>query len=112
MSSNDQAEVSAVEEFLSGKLSQVDVPAIERELKKLWQEAAAHESEPEGRNVARTCVLNLILFTGDGKSETQAGDLLDEIMMRHPCRALLAIGQPADEARIEAWVSARCSSFI
>jgi glucose-6-phosphate dehydrogenase assembly protein OpcA len=104
-----QVQNSAVEQFLSGKLAAVDVAAIERELSKLWQEAAAAgESAHDGHNIARACVLNLILFTRDHDAEMVAGNILDDIMMRHPCRALLAIASGGEAQRIDAWVSARC----
>ncbi len=103
-----QADRTAVEEFLSGKLAQVNVNAIERELRKLWQEAAEYEAESSGKNVARACVLNLILYTQDAGSELAAGNILDEVMLRHPCRALLAIAAEGSPPQVEAWVSARC----
>jgi glucose-6-phosphate dehydrogenase assembly protein OpcA len=102
------AERTAVEEFLSGKLAQVNVQAIERELRKLWQEAAEHESESSGKNVARACVLNLILYTRDHGSELSAGNVLGQVMLSHPCRALLAIAADGAVPQVEAWVSARC----
>lgn len=105
---SNRADPNAVAQFLSGKLAQVDVPAIERELKKLWQEAAGHDAEVEGRSVSRACALNLIMLTDRPEAEIAAGNLLDEIMLRHPCRAILVLSTGGDKAKIEAWVSARC----
>lgn len=96
------------EEFLSGKLTQVDVARIEKELRQLWQSAESTEPDSERPAVARACALNLILYSMDLDAETTASNLLDEISISHPCRALLAISRPGEHAHLEAWVSARC----
>jgi glucose-6-phosphate dehydrogenase assembly protein OpcA len=94
------------EAFLSGKLAQVDIARIEKELKTLWQSAS--ESGEEGGSVTRACAMNLILYSEDSDAETVAGDVLDDITTRHPCRAILAISREAATPALEAWVSARC----
>ncbi|HEY9869596.1 MAG TPA: glucose-6-phosphate dehydrogenase assembly protein OpcA [Candidatus Obscuribacterales bacterium] len=96
------------EEFLSGKLTQVDVAGIERELRQLWQSAESAEPDSQRPAVSRACALNLILYSTDDDAETTAGNLLDEISVSHPCRALLAISRRSQGASLEAWVSARC----
>ena len=96
------------EEFLSGKLTQVDMAGIERELRQLWQSAEAVDQDVERPTVSRACALNLILYSSDEDAETSAGTLLDEISVTHPSRALLAIARPSKEPHLEAWVSARC----
>lgn len=92
--------------FLSGKLAQVDLARIEKELKALWRSAS--ESSEEGGSVTRACAMNLILYSQDEDAETAAGNILDDITTRHPLRAILAISRPAAKQRLEAWVSARC----
>ncbi len=94
------------EAFLSGKLAQVDIARIEKELKTLWQSAS--ESGEEGGSVTRACAMNLILYSEDSDAESVAGDVLDDITTRHPCRAILAISREAATPSLEAWVSARC----
>jgi glucose-6-phosphate dehydrogenase assembly protein OpcA len=94
------------EAFLSGKLAQVDIARIEKELKTLWQSAS--ESGQDGGSVTRACAINLILYSEDADAETVAGDVLDDITTRHPCRAILAISRQAAKPSLEAWVSARC----
>lgn len=96
------------EEFLSGKLTQVDVAGIERELRQLWQSAESAGPDAQRPAVSRACALNLILYSTDEDAETAASNLLDEISMSHPCRALLAISRLSQGASLEAWVSARC----
>lgn len=116
--------------FLSGRLAQVDVERIERELKDLWRaiddakpepqsdhspvkvtegkDAVFNESTTKPANVMRACTANIILFSEDADAEVQASQVLDEVAIRHPSRAILAISRRSAEARLEAWVSARC----
>ncbi len=96
------------EEFLSGKLTQVDMAGIERELRQLWQSAESVDQDVERPTVSRACALNLILYSSDEDAETSASTLLDEISVTHPSRALLAIARASKEQQLEAWVSARC----
>jgi glucose-6-phosphate dehydrogenase assembly protein OpcA len=100
----------SAEEFLSGKITSVDVPGIERELRALW--ASAREAHPIPQNaspdVVRACTLNFIFFSREKGAELSCGNVLDEIAAMHPCRALLAISLGGEEPKIEAWVSARC----
>lgn len=92
--------------FLSGKLAQVDIAKIEKELQSLWQSAS--ESGDATGSVTRACAINLILYSEDADAETVAGDVLDDITTRHPCRAILAISRQSATPSLEAWVSARC----
>ncbi len=94
------------EAFLSGKLAQVDIAKIEKELQTLWQ-SASDSGEATG-SVTRACAINLILYSEDADAETVAGDVLDDITTRHPCRAILAISRQSSTPSLEAWVSARC----
>jgi len=96
---------TGAEAFLSGKLAQVDIARIEKELKALWQSAS---DSGEGSSVTRSCAINLILYSEDNDAETVAAEVLDDIATHHPCRAILAISRAADKPALEAWVSARC----
>lgn len=97
-----------VESFLSGKLSQVDVRKIETELNKLWLQAADSQGNEEHPQVIRACSGNLILYTDREDAETTDANILDDIVLAHPSRAILAICRNADEPKLEAWVTARC----
>lgn len=100
---------SSTEAFLSGKLAQVDIGAIEKELKALWRNAAHSDAEHESSSVTRACVMNFLLYTEDPNAESDTTDLLDNITTRHPCRAILVICREGNEQRaLDAWVSARC----
>jgi glucose-6-phosphate dehydrogenase assembly protein OpcA len=52
--------------------------------------------------------LNFVLFSTDADAETSATNVLDDITVTHPCRAILAINRTSETKRLEAWVSARC----
>lgn len=132
MSSSTDKRKSTTEttNFLRGHLSQVDVQRIERELKDLWRaideakplerqdntpvmitegkDANAAEVKTKPSNVMRACTANIVLFSEDADAEVEASAVLDEVAIRHPSRAILAISRRAAEQRLEAWVSARC----
>lgn len=96
----------AVESFLSGKLSQVDVAKIQSELKRLWLEAAT--TGEDSNQISRACTCNLVLFTDSVEAQTTKGSVLDDVVLRQPARAILTIWRQSQTKRLEAWVSARC----
>lgn len=106
MTSGVTTEKSEMASFLSGKLHHVDVDRIEKELLELWQQAGK-ANEDDMPSVTRACSLNFILHSNDDNTEVGAG-LLDEITIKHPCRAILAHALPSKEEHLEAWVTARC----
>ncbi|MBX3075399.1 glucose-6-phosphate dehydrogenase assembly protein OpcA [Candidatus Obscuribacterales bacterium] len=93
--------------FLSGTFHHVDVDRIEKELLDLWQQAGKG-SDTDEPSVTRACSITFILFTSDPDAEIAAGDLLEDVTLKHPCRAILAMALPAKEEQLEAWVTARC----
>ncbi|MFA7335945.1 MAG: glucose-6-phosphate dehydrogenase assembly protein OpcA [Candidatus Obscuribacterales bacterium] len=93
--------------FLSGNLAQVDVAKIERELNRLWDSAGKQE-ESSWTPVIRACALNVVLLCDDGKNEREFENLLADITVRHPCRAILAVIALAQVEKVEAWVTAHC----
>ena len=54
--------------------------------------------------------MSLILYTESLSEQNAVGELLDDITIRHPCRAILAIFREDIAPSLEAWVSARCHS--
>lgn len=88
--------------FLQGELTQVDVAAIEKQLKDLWQHATAGD---EG-SVMRACSSNFIMLTDS--DEDAVDEILNDILTQHPSRAILAVFKNDDQAQVDAWVSARC----
>jgi glucose-6-phosphate dehydrogenase assembly protein OpcA len=93
--------------FLSGNLAQVDVAKIERELSRLW-DSAGNKEESSWTPVVRACALNVVLLCDEGKNERMFENLLAEITLRHPCRAILAVIAAAQVEAVEAWVTAHC----
>lgn len=89
--------------FLNGKLHHVDIDAIEKELYRLWAEA-----DQEDGHVTRACSLSFIILSGEGNDPALAEEILTEITIKHPCRAILAIAEPAETESLEAYVTARC----
>lgn len=89
--------------FLNGKLHHVDIDAIEKELYRLWAEA-----DQEDGHVTRACSLSFIILSGEGNDQALAEEILTEITIKHPCRAILAIAEPSDTESLEAYVTARC----
>lgn len=97
----------AVDSFLAGKHSQVDVRKIESELSKLWNQASV-SSDDDYPQVIRACSCNLILYTDKDDAETNDANLLDDVLVAHPARALLTICRESEQKKLEAWVTARC----
>lgn len=106
MTSTAKKNTTEMSSFLSGKFHHVDVDRIEKELLELWQKAEGKEGEEPA--VTRACSITFILFTGDANAEVEAGNLLEDITLKHPCRAILAMAVPSREESLEAWVTARC----
>src|SRR5579885_568767 len=91
--------------FLSGKFHHVDVDRIEKELLELWEQAGKAEADGEP-SVTRACSMNFILCTS---SEADVGaDMLEDITLKHPCRAILAHAIQSNDEHLEAFVTARC----
>lgn len=88
--------------FLEGELTQVDVAAIEKQLKDLWQHATAGDQS----SVMRACSSNFIMLTDS--DEGAVDEILNDILTKHPARAILAVFKNDEQAQVDAWVSARC----
>ncbi len=85
----------------------VDVPAIERELARMWN-LPGQEGRPR-QDVIRACMSNLIIFCSSPEHTCALPDELDTIVRLHPARVLLLVGQAdAPTTAIEATVTARC----
>jgi len=86
----------------------VEPARLERQLSEMWAEAARGVEGAEGALV-RACVLNLVVFAADERERAEADALLEEVIERHPCRAIVvAADRGADTARLDAYVSTRC----
>jgi glucose-6-phosphate dehydrogenase assembly protein OpcA len=96
---------------LKGQPLGVDIPAIEEELRELWKGAAREDStDPEsGGPVARASVLNLIVYTEYATQESVVSEIISELTVQNPCRAIVVTAVPGeDNLKMEAWISAHC----
>src|SRR5215210_433521 len=88
----------------------VDASRVERELTAMWAEMSApEEGEGQQAGVVRACVLNLIVYAANGEERAEADELLETVVERHPCRAIVIAAEPESvEARLDAYASTRC----
>ena len=87
----------------------IDVDRIERELAALWRPAQGAGGASAESGVTRVCVLNLIVYAAGREERGRIDELLDEVIERAPCRALVLLAdRAAADARVEAYVSTRC----
>jgi len=85
----------------------VDLAAIEHALSKLWKQP--DPQAPEHALLTRACMSNLIVFCTNQDQADLITQELDEIVLFHPSRVLLLIGDThKSPPRIEAFVSALC----
>lgn len=100
--------MTEVDSFLSGEKHNVDIQAIEKELRKLWQQAEKQGSNEKSGSVQRACAFNLVLLTLEENAEQDCSDVIDQILTHHPGRAIIGLHLPQSETSLDAWVSARC----
>lgn len=93
----------------------IDAPKIEKELMAMWAEmsapegGASAEGAAQSAGVVRACVLNLVVYAASSEDRAEADELLETIVERHPCRAILiAAERELNEARLDAYASTRC----
>jgi glucose-6-phosphate dehydrogenase assembly protein OpcA len=95
--------------FLEGQGIAVDLPNIEDELAKLWGPAAQQAGglDAQTPNVTRVVLANLVVECLDSGGEL-LGPVLETVMARFPCRAIVVCGSSDHGRRISAEVSALC----
>jgi glucose-6-phosphate dehydrogenase assembly protein OpcA len=95
--------------FLDGQGIPVDLHQIETEMSKLWGPAAEQVGGPELENphVTRIALANLVVACLDGDAES-LGRVLETVIARYPCRAIVVLGSNDPGRRIAAEVSALC----
>lgn len=75
----------------------------------MWAEMSAPKEGGQAGGVVRACVLNLIVYVAGRDECPEVNDLLEDIVERHPCRAILIVAdRAATSPRLEAFVSTRC----
>ncbi|MFI5454673.1 MAG: glucose-6-phosphate dehydrogenase assembly protein OpcA [Isosphaerales bacterium] len=100
---------ATTDSFLEGQGIPVDLPNIETELAKLWGPAAERVGGPDLENphVTRIVLANLVVECLDGDGEA-LGPVLETVIARFPCRAIVVRGSDDQNRRITAEVSALC----
>ncbi len=97
------------ESFLQGQGIPVDLREIEGTLEQLWGPAAEMVGgpEPEHPNVTRIVLANLVVerLVPDAES---LRPVVEEVITRYPCRAIVVRGSEDAERKITAEVSALC----
>jgi hypothetical protein len=100
---------STSDAFLQGQGIPVELREIETTLGHLWGPAAEMVGgpEPEHPNVTRIVLANLVIerFTPDAE---KLRPVVEEVIARYPCRAIVIRGSDDPERRITAEVSALC----
>ncbi len=87
----------------------IDAGKLEKELTAMWAAAAEGKAGSTQAGTTRACVLNLIVYSTAGDDRAELDALLDEVVERNPCRAIVLVtDREATEAKLEASVSTRC----
>lgn len=95
--------------FLAGQGIPVDLAQVETELMKLWGPAAEQAGGPELENphVTRIALANLVVECLAEECELLCG-VLETVIARFPCRAIVLRGSDDPGRRVVAEVSALC----
>ncbi|MGP0069864.1 MAG: glucose-6-phosphate dehydrogenase assembly protein OpcA [Isosphaeraceae bacterium] len=95
--------------FLEGQGIPVDLHEIETEMVKLWGPAAQQVGGPEVENphVTRIALANLVVACLDEDGEW-LGRVMETVIARFPCRAIVVVGSKDPGRRVAAEVSALC----
>lgn len=79
----------------------VQLDAIERELKKLWEQSAG--------DAARASLVNLAVYSEEADSLSRNTRIISAITEDHACRALvIQADRSKNENHVEAWINAHC----
>ena len=85
----------------------IDLAAIEREMNAFWKELG---QEDDQEAVIRACVLNLVFYVDSQSMARKADDLLIDVTIKNPSRALLLIADSAaEQSSISSQVLSRCT---
>jgi glucose-6-phosphate dehydrogenase assembly protein OpcA len=85
----------------------IDVPAIEKELKKLWTDMSTQHAQQEA--VTRACVHNLIVYAPGERSDAEVNATVAEVTVQNPGRVFILLADTSiKEKKVSAWVSAQC----
>ncbi len=89
--------------------AKLDVQAIDDELNHLWMENAGNLNPDEDGAMLRARVLNLLAYVSDEATLARLDDLLMDIALVHPCRAIVLHGdETGADKDIEVSIASRC----
>jgi len=86
----------------------IDIGAIERELRQMWQEQAIHPNAG-GQAVIRALTLNLIARAPDDAWAEQILSVAPGLTAQHPNRTVIVIDRPGTTVEVQAQVQALCT---
>ncbi len=87
----------------------VDVAALERELRDLWEQMSSAKQEGKQEAVTRSCVHNLIVYAPGRQSDAEVNSIIAEVTIQNPGRVFILLPDPfSTNNRTSAWVSAQC----
>lgn len=88
--------------------TQIDITAIERELRQLWKDSAT-EAAAKGYAVTRALTLNLVARAHDSATAELISSVVQALTASHPNRTVLVIERPdAPMPALDAFVQANC----
>ena len=95
--------------FIEGQGISVALRDVETELARLWGPAAEElgTTNQETPNVTRIVLANLVIECLSGNAQS-LGPVLETVIARFPCRAILLCGSDNPDRRITAEISALC----
>jgi glucose-6-phosphate dehydrogenase assembly protein OpcA len=87
----------------------VNVQAVERDLRNLWEQMA-ETTQAEGQQpVMRVCVLNLMVYTSSEHAVGEVSQIMADVTTQHPSRIFVLLPKyGASESALSAWVTALC----
>ncbi|MDB5353532.1 MAG: Glucose-6-phosphate dehydrogenase subunit [Planctomycetota bacterium] len=103
------ADTTTTDAFLSGQGIPVDLTKIETALAALWGPAAEREGGPdlEHPSVTRVTLANLLVMDL-GETPPKTDDVLDTVVARYPCRAIVVRRDDSLGRKVSAEISALC----
>lgn len=98
---------STLQEIALGEPRPASVPEIEAGLSAMWRSAA--ESSGSKSAVTRASALTLLIYADCQESAREVSNLIAEVTLQNPCRAVLMVVDPKGSPRgVMASVSAHC----
>ncbi len=90
----------------------VDVPAIEHELKELWEQMTEVSAEEDQQAIMRACVANLIVYNSAGERAGEVSPIIAEVTNQHPSRVIVLLPEPdSSKPSLDAMVTVQCHPF-